>query len=257
MSNQFTSIKYENVNGIARIIIDKPPANVLDIQTMKEINQAIEICQKDKSIKVLVITAAGKYFSTGVDVKDHTPDKVDEMIQVFHKMFRLLYAFPQPTLAVVNGAALGGGCEVAIFCDMIIAAEGAKFGQPEIKVGVFPPIAAIVLPRVVGRRKAMELLLTGDVIDAKEAWRLGLVNEIVPADKLAEATEKFISRLSGLSGLVLRMTKRAIYQGIDTDFENVLRKVEDVYLHQLMITKDANEGLKAFLEKRTPNWKNE
>jgi cyclohexa-1,5-dienecarbonyl-CoA hydratase len=257
MSDQFSNIKCTNVNGVAKITIDKPPANVLDIQTMKEINQAIEIYQKDKTLKVLVITAAGKYFSTGVDVKDHTPDKVDEMIEVFHKMFRLLYAFPQPTLAVVNGAALGGGCELAIFCDMIIAAEGAKLGQPEIKVGVFPPIAAVVLPRVVGRRKAMELLLTGDVIDAKEAWRLGLVNEVVPQDKLAEASEKFISRLSGLSGLVLRMTKKAIFQGIDTDFEKVLQKVEDVYLHQLMITQDANEGLKAFLEKREPKWKNE
>jgi cyclohexa-1,5-dienecarbonyl-CoA hydratase len=257
MSDQFSSLKYTNKNGVARIVIDKPPANVLDIQCMKEINSAIELLQKDRNVKVLVITAAGKYFSTGVDVKDHTPDKVDEMISVFHKMFRLLYAFPQPTVAIVNGAALGGGCELAIFCDMIIAAEGAKFGQPEIKVGVFPPIAAVVLPRIVGRRKAMELLLTGDVIDAKEAWRLGLVNEIAPLDKLTEVSDKFIARLSGLSGLVMNVTKRAIFKGIDTDFEKVLKDVEKLYLHDLMPTKDANEGLKAFLEKREPKWINE
>jgi cyclohexa-1,5-dienecarbonyl-CoA hydratase len=257
MSNQFSNIKCTNENGVARIIVDKPPANVLDIVTMKEINQAIESYNNDKTIKLLVITAAGKFFSAGVDVKDHTPDKVDEMIRVFHKMFRLLHAFPQPTLAVVNGDALGGGCELAIFCDMIIAAEGAKFAQPEIVVGVFPPIAAIVLPRILGRRKAMELLLSGNSIDAGEACRLGMVNQVVPRDKLEEASEKFISKLSGLSGLVLKMTKKAIFQGIDNDFENVLKNVEDVYLKQLMVTKDANEGLKAFLEKRKAVWKNE
>ena len=162
----------------------------------------------------------------------------------------------QPTVGVIRGSVLGGGCEVAIFCDMIIASENTKLGQPEIKVGVYPPIAAFILPRLIGRKKALELLLTGDVIDAQEACRLGLVNQVVADDKLEEAADAFVARLSSLSGAVLKLTKKAIYQGVDGDFKDVLAKIEDIYLNEVMKTEDANEGLSAFLEKRAPSWKN-
>lgn len=250
------SIIFEKREGVARITIDQPPLNLLDIKTMAEINAALESVQSDLSVKVVVITGKGRAFSGGVDIKDHTADKVEEMISVFHRMFRLLAALPQPTLAVLNGSALGGGCELAIFCDLVIASETASLGQPEIKVGVFPPIAVFTLPRLIGRKRAIELILTGDIIDAQEAWRMGLVNQVVPADKLEEATANLVRKLTGLSGVVVRLTKRAIYQGLDTDFEQVLGKVEDIYLHELMQTKDAVEGLNAFLEKRTPVWQN-
>lgn len=249
-------IIFEKREGVARITIDQPPLNLLDIKTMAEINAALESVQSDLSVKVVVITGKGRAFSGGVDIKDHTADKVEEMISVFHRMFRLLAALPQPTLAVLNGSALGGGCELAIFCDLVIASETASLGQPEIKVGVFPPIAVFTLPRLIGRKRAIELILTGDIIDAQEAWRMGLVNQVVPADKLEEATANLVRKLTGLSGVVVRLTKRAIYQGLDTDFEQVLGKVEDIYLHELMQTKDAVEGLNAFLEKRTPVWQN-
>jgi cyclohexa-1,5-dienecarbonyl-CoA hydratase len=191
-----------------------------------------------------------------VDVKDHTADKVEEMVRVFHQIFHNLAELEQPTVGVIRGAVLGGGCEVAVFCDMVIASENTKLGQPEIKVGVFPPIAAFIIPRLVGRKKALELLLTGDVIDAQESYRLGLVNQVVPDDKLEEAADAFVAKLSSLSGIVLKLTKKAVYLGVDRDFKDVLSKIEDVYLNEVMKTADASEGLTAFLEKRAPAWKN-
>jgi len=253
---EFKNILFEKKGGVAKITLNRPPLNILNIETMNEINQALEDVQKATEAKLLIITGSGKAFSGGVDVKEHTADKFDEMIEVFHRMFRLLVSLPQPTLAVLNGSALGGGCELGLFCDMVIAAESTKVGQPEIKVGVFPPIAAIIFPRLTSRKKAIELLLTGDTISAEEALQLGLVNQIVPDDKLPEAADDFVQKLTGLSGVVLRLTKRAIYQGLDADFEEVLRKVENVYNRELMSTEDATEGLQAFLEKRKPVWKN-
>jgi len=243
-------------DGVAKITIDKPPVNVLDIVTMKELNTALESVKGDPDVNVVVIDGKGKTFSAGVDVKDHTADKVEEMVSVFHQIFHNLAELEQPTVGVIRGAVLGGGCEVAVFCDMVIASENTKLGQPEIKVGVFPPIAAFIIPRLVGRKKALELLLTGDIIDAQESYRLGLVNQVVPDDKLEEAADAFVAKLSSLSGIVLKLTKKAVYQGVDRDFKDVLAKIEDVYLNEVMKTDDASEGLAAFLEKRAPAWKN-
>jgi len=243
-------------DGVAKITIDKPPVNVLDIATMKELNTALESVKDDPDVNVVVIDGKGKTFSAGVDVKDHTADKVEEMVMVFHQIFHNLVELEQPTVGVIRGSVLGGGCEVAVFCDMVIASETTKLGQPEIKVGVFPPIAAFIIPRLVGRKKALELLLTGDVIDAQESYRLGLVNQVVPDDKLEEAADAFIAKLSSLSGIVLKLTKKAVYQGVDQDFKDVLARIEDVYLNEVMKTADANEGLTAFLEKRAPAWEN-
>ena len=243
-------------DGVARITIDRPPVNVLDIPTMKELNTALESVKGDPDVNVVVIDGKGKTFSAGVDVKDHTPDKVDEMVRVFHQIFHNLAELEQPTIGVIRGSVLGGGCEVAVFCDMVIASETTKLGQPEIKVGVFPPIAAFIIPRLVGRKKALELLLTGDVIDAQESYRLGLVNQVVADDKLEEAADAFVAKLSSLSGIVLKLTKKAVYQGVDCDFKDVLSKIENVYLNEVMKTDDANEGLTAFLEKRAPAWRN-
>ena len=123
-------------------------------------------------------------------------------------------------------------------------------------MGVFPPIAAFILPRLIGRKKALELLLTGDAIDAREAYRVGLVNQVVADDKLEAAADAFVARLSSLSGIVLKLTKKAIYQGIDQDFNNVIAKIKDFYVNEVMKTADANEGLAAFLQKRLPTWRN-
>src|SRR5512136_2052344 len=190
----FKHIQTEFKDGVAYLTLNRAPLNVLNIEMMEEINACLEGLLKEKSLKLLVIQAAGKAFSAGVDVGEHLGDLVNKMVEVFHGMFRLMDALKVPSLAVVNGSALGGGCELAIYCDMVIATEKAKFGQPEIQVGVFPPIAALVMPRIIGRKKAMELILAGDVIGAQEALALGLINKVVTEASLAEEVNKFIEK---------------------------------------------------------------
>jgi cyclohexa-1,5-dienecarbonyl-CoA hydratase len=179
------------------------------------------------------------------------------MIDIFHRMFRLMDALKVPSLAVVNGSALGGGCELALYCDMVIATEKSKFGQPEIQVGVFPPIAALVFPRLIGRKKAMELILTGDTISAQEASALGLINKVVSEASLGQEVNAFVEKFTKLSGLVLKLTKEATLAGLNDDMDKGLKAIEKIYLNQLMKSQDAMEGLKAFIEKRKPTWKNE
>ena len=253
---EFHHIKLEKKDGVARLALNKPPLNVLDIAMMREINAALEGLREDAAVKVLVFEAAegSRAFSAGVEVAEHTADKVGEMIEVFHRIFRLLDGLGMPTVAVVGGAAMGGGCELALFCDMIIASEKASFGQPEIQVGVFPPVAAVALSGIIGPKKTMELLLTGDRIKAAEAERLGLVNKVVPPEELGAAADELVGRLAKLSAAVLRLTKRAVRVGSVGSFVDGLAAVEEVYLGPLMATEDAQEGLAAFMEKRAPVW---
>ncbi|NIO04235.1 MAG: enoyl-CoA hydratase [Proteobacteria bacterium] len=252
----FQNILFEIKDSVATITINRPPYNVLDIKTMKEINEAIENAKTERGLKALLFTAAGdKAFSSGVDVRDHTPDKMDEMIEVFHRIFRLLSTFDVPTLAGVKGMALGGGCELVAFCDLVIASEKATFGQPEIKVGVYPSMAVAWLHRIIGAKKAYELLLTGDTISASEAERIGLINQVVPHGEFDNAVEAFLGRLRDKSSTVLKWAKTAIRYGLGVDFERGLQSSEIIYKHGLMRTEDANEGLSAFLEKRQPVWK--
>ena len=253
----YKTIVVEEKDMIGRITFNFPPLNVLNIEMMKEINQALKDFQS-KNLKVLILDANGKAFSAGVDVSDHTKDKVAEMIQVFHEIFTNLHKINAPTVALVNGAALGGGCEVATFCDIVIASEKSKFGQPEIMVGVFPPVAAAIFPKLMWSKKALELMLTGETLRANEAKELGLVNHILPVESFEEEAEKFVNeKLANNSAVVLQLTKRAFMEGATQNYGEAIKKIEDIYLNELMKTNDANEGLAAFLEKRPPIWKNE
>jgi cyclohexa-1,5-dienecarbonyl-CoA hydratase len=256
----FKYITYKDEEGIGRLTLNKPLLNVLDIAMMREIGTVLEGLLGDSAIKVLVIDAVegSKVLSAGVDIEEHSAEMVDEMISVFHRIFHHFETLEVPTVAVVNGAALGGGCELVLHCDIVIASEKSSFGQPEIQVGVFPPVAAVTLPEIVGPKKAFELLITGDIIPAVEAARLGLINKVVPPEELDEVVEELVGKLTNLSGAALRMTKRAMriakYQG--GDFAEKLDAVEQLYLGPLMDTEDAHEGLTAFMEKRPPKWKN-
>ncbi|MHA2167951.1 MAG: enoyl-CoA hydratase/isomerase family protein [Candidatus Hodarchaeales archaeon] len=183
-------------------------------------------------------------------------DKAKKMLEVFHDIFRNLNKMKCPTIASVKGAALGGGCEVAIFCDIVIASERAKFGQPEIKVGVFPPVSAVILPFLIGQKKSFEFLFQGETMDVNEAHRLGLVNHIFPSESYEKEFTDFIYRFKKLSTVVLQHTKKAINFGINSNFESKLDFVEKQYLEELMATHDANEGLNAFMDKRKPEWQN-
>lgn len=253
----FKSIEYSVAAGLVTIAINRPPYNVLDIAAMEEMNAALEVAAKDDSAKLLLIKGIGdKAFSAGVEVADHTPDKVDHMLEVFHGIFRRLQKITVPTVAALNGVALGGGCELALGCDMIVAAAHAKIGQPEIKLGVFPPIAAVLLPRLMAPAKAMELLFGGNTVDAAEAERLGLVNKVFAKDSFAAGVQTFLAQFLSLSKPALAHTKQAIRQASGKSFLDALAGAEAVYLQELMFTEDAKEGLSAFLEKRKPVWKN-
>ncbi|MFP4429218.1 MAG: enoyl-CoA hydratase/isomerase family protein [Desulfovermiculus sp.] len=250
----FEHIRADVTDGVATIVLNREPLNILNIAMMEEINSALQNFM-NQQVKVLVFRAEGKSFSGGVDVGEHMGDLAPKMIEAFHAMFRNMDKLGVPSIAVVNGSALGGGCELAVYCDMVIASEKAKIGQPEIQVGVFPPIAALVFPRIMGRKKAMELILSGDVIKAQEAKELGLVNEVVAPEELEEKARQFIQKFTGLSGVVLKHTRQAILTGIEDEQEKILHKIEELYLNKLMATEDAMEGLDAFLNKRKPVWK--
>jgi cyclohexa-1,5-dienecarbonyl-CoA hydratase len=250
-------ILFEIRGDRAFLTINRPPVNILNIAAMAEMNEAIFSLQNNTDVKVLVITSSGeKAFSAGVDVSDHTGDKAEEMIQVFHSIFRNLLALDQVTVAACKGLTLGGGCEVAIFCDLILAADNLKIGQPEIKLSVIPPIALLILPRLVGQKRAADLLLSGKIIGAQEAERIGLVNKVVPLDTFDKELDNFLQPFSELSLVGIKFSKKGISLGLETNFLQGLEEIEKMYLEELMSSQDAHEGLKAFLEKRTPAWKN-
>ena len=256
-------MNYENIifdvkEDTAFLTINRPPMNILNIATMKEMNDAITSLTDNKDVKVLIITSSGeKAFSAGVDVTEHTAEKVEDMLRVFHDVFRNLSKLSQVTVAATKGFTLGGGCEVAIFCDMIFAADNLKIGQPEIKLAAIPPIALLIMPQLVGLKKAAELLFTGKIIDAAEAERIGLINKTVPLDTFDSELKSFVQPLTELSLIGLKFSKRGIRLGMETSFPEGLEKIEKMYLEDLMASEDSHEGLEAFMEKRKPVWKNQ
>jgi cyclohexa-1,5-dienecarbonyl-CoA hydratase len=250
----FKNILLEKKDGVAKLIINRPPLNILDIDILEEMNQALTELRTDDEVKVVVITGAGnKAFSAGVAVGDHLGEKLPKMVEVFNKLFILLVEVDKPTIAVVNGLALGGGCEIVAGCDMAIASEKARLGQPEIKLGVYPPPASVLFPRILGRRKAFELILSGDSINAREAERIGLINKAVPEEEFDKATEEFIKRFTANSGLTLTQARRAVYRNFDLEFHEAM-EVTGVDATLVMSGENSVEGLKAFLEKRKPVW---
>ena len=256
MTTGFRNILYDSIDGVAKICINRPPLNILNSETLKELTMALERARSDSSIFLVVISGSGdRAFSAGVDIRDHLPDKVSSTLSIFNKVFYTLRGLDKPTVAVVNGVALGGGCELAIGCDLIIASEKAQFGQPEITVGAIPPVAVVLLPKLVGPTKAYELILTGDVITATEAQRIGLVNRVVPPEKLDASLRELTDKLREKSPIVLKLTRMSLSRILDVDFNKELEETTDLYLNLLMRTEDAVEGLKAFMEKRKPQWK--
>jgi cyclohexa-1,5-dienecarbonyl-CoA hydratase len=256
MSAAFKNILYDGIDGVAKISINRPPLNVLNTGTLLELTLALEKARNDSSISIVVITGVGdRAFSAGVDVRDHFPDKVSSTLSLFNKVFYALSDLNKPTIAVVNGVALGGGCELAMGCDIIISSDKAQFGQPEIMVGALPPVAIVLLPKIVGSAKAFELILTGDVIPASEAKQMGLVNKVVPQEKLDDAAKELVTKLKGKSPAVLRLARMSLRRVIDADLKKELEEVTGIYINLLMRTEDAVEGLKAFIEKRKPQWK--
>jgi len=243
---------------VGRISLARAPLNILNISMMREVGRALEECAGAREMVAVVFEAApeARAFSAGVAIEEHVAETIYQMLESFHNIFRALDAMAKPVVALVNGAALGGGCELVAACDIVVATERARFGQPEIKLGVFPPVAAVMLPRVIGERRARELILTGELIDAPEALRLGLVNYVVAPDALEAKGQEILARLRELSAPVLEFTRRALDISRGERLEESLARVESLYLNELMKTEDAREGIDAFMEKRKPVWRN-
>ena len=249
---KFIEVRVED--GIADLRLNRPPLNVLHIPMMEEFNRVLDSLNARSDFAAIVIRGAGKAFSAGVDVADHTAERTAGMIGLFHWIFRKLAATDALTIAAVGGAALGGGCELACFCDVVLASDRAKFGQPEVQVGVFPPVAACVLPLQVGLKKAIELTVLGATIDAAEGQRIGLVNQVYPSEQFETSVARFLEGITKLSRPVVRAAKRAIMVGIRESLLSHLDRAEEIYLGDLMKLRDAQEGIAAFLENRAPVW---
>lgn len=256
--DSYQHIRFSIEDRVGRISLARAPLNVLNIAMMREIGAAIEECSREREMVAVLFDAAegARAFSAGVAIEEHVAETIYQMLESFHNIFRALEELAKPVVALVDGAALGGGCELVAACDIVIASERARFGQPEIKLGVFPPVAAILLPRVIGERRARELILTGELIDAPEALRLGLVNYVVAPAELEAKGQEILSRLRDLSAPALELTRRALDISREERLEEVLSRVESLYLNELMKTEDANEGVNAFMEKRKPVWRN-
>jgi len=242
-------------DGLATITLDRPPLNVLTTAMMRRLASELDRAGGDPSVRVVRIDAAGKVFSAGVDVGEHMGDLLPPMMEALTELFAAFERIPKPVVAVVQGAALGGGLEVVLGCDLVVASERATFGQPEIKLGVFAPPATVLLPRRIGLGAASTLLLTGESIDAAEAKRLGLASVVLPAEGFDAAAEAWVGRLLALSGAALLHAKRALHAARDLPPQEAHLRLHDLYLTELMATSDAHEGLRAFVEKRPPGWK--
>jgi cyclohexa-1,5-dienecarbonyl-CoA hydratase len=251
----FKHVQLDNREGIVRITLNRPPANVLSIDMMQEIAVALESLEYQRDVKLLVLQAAGKYFSAGFELNDHLGDRAYMMLEHYRRIFEALARVDKPTLAVVAGPALGAGCLLAASCDIVLAGEGAKFAHPEIRGGVFNAMAAVMLPRIVGRKRAFEMLMLGTTLSAAEGERAGLVTRTVAADALEAEAAAIVKRFEESSAPIVQMARRAIVGGQDLSIEDAVTHAEDVYLNQLMSTEDVEEGLRAVAEKRKPEWK--
>lgn len=236
--------------------MDNPPLNILTRDLLSELRSALGELGRDPEVRVLVLAARGKHFSAGADVREHLFPECRDLIPEFVETVGALLDFPVPVIAAVRGRCLGGGLELALAADLVIAEEGASFGQPEIKLGVFPPVACVLLPLLVPRGAAAELLFTGELLSAGEAKELGLVRYVVPDGELESRAAALAGRVARHSGSTLRLTKRC-YCRDRAELRGALEQAAKIYLEELMSTEDAVAGLTAFLEKREPVWRHQ
>src|SRR6202521_363966 len=254
MTTGHETIQLRLEHRTAWITLDRPPLNILDISMMQALDAVLERALP-KCDFVIFQGAGPKAFSAGAEIADHTPERVEKMLSAFHAVFRRLAAADCLTIPAGDGYCLGGGMELATFCDFVLASESAQFGQPEIKLGCFPPVAMVTLARLIGMRWAAHLIPTGQQINAAEACRLGLVTRVIPDAELHVALDNLLEELRALSPSVLHLTRKTLGRLHFAEFAKQLEEAERVYLSGLMQTHDAREGVRAFLEKRPPIWK--
>jgi len=245
----------EKKERVVRITWDRPPLNVLDVVLLRELDQALANCASEPGVDIVVLLGTGvRAFSAGVDIRDHTTEKAPGMLDVVHGVIRKLLVLPQVTIAAVRGVCLGGGCEIASSCDLIVASEESSFGTPEIFVGCYPPVALARFSSLIGYHRAAEMILTGRRFSAPEAQAMGLINRTFGAAVFDDGLKALLDELLGKSGAVLRLTLKGLRQLSLQDFNQALKRSEEIYCRELLQTQDVTEGVAAFLEKRQPKW---
>jgi cyclohexa-1,5-dienecarbonyl-CoA hydratase len=249
-----TRLNLDVNSPIARIALNNPPLNVIDLPMMLELQQALSEIESRTDISIILFQGDSRAFSAGVDVKAHFPEQVHEMLTSFHAVIRASVASRKVTIASVRGACLGGGAELAAVCDMVYTASDASWGFPEIKLGCYPPVAAVVLATLIGQKRASELILTGRQFSGDEAAAMGLATRSVAAEDLESVVERTLAELRQLSPVALAHAKKATYAWDAIHFDKGLARAEKIYLEELISTADAREGIIAFLDKRPPKW---
>lgn len=248
-------VRVREDGGVVRVELDRPPVNVLDGAALEELEGALGAVRDSDDARLLLLSGRGRAFCAGVAVEDHLPDRVRPTVEALGRVVDALLDLPFPVVAAVHGATLGGGCELALACDIVVARTDAVVGQPEIRLGVFPPVAAALMPRLLGSGRALELILTGRRVDAREAREMGLVHRVFPVDGFDAEVEAYVDGLAGLSRPVLRLAKRAVLESVGRSPGEAMRDAERLYLAELMDLDDPVEGLTAFLEERKPEWR--
>jgi cyclohexa-1,5-dienecarbonyl-CoA hydratase len=251
---QFVKVKIDA--EVARITLDRPDHNLLNERMLAELAAAINTLGERSQIKLMILDSAGKTFCGGIELGEYTQRRVFQLLDAFHGAFAAMLDTSKPLLVVVNGPAFGGGAELAALGDLVIATPKARFAQPEIKLGVFPPLAAAVLPSILGPKQALELVLTGEAMSAERARELGLVNWLVPEEELENKIAEVSAKVTAQSGPVLTMAKKAILGSLGLPLRDGVRNSMKVFLNELAELEDSQEGLRALVEKRAPKWKN-
>ena len=253
---EFQFIQHRVESGVARMTLSRPDHNLLNEVMLRELADGISFVAERDDVKLIVLDSSCKVFCGGIDVGEYTSERVFQMLDAFHSVFAGILETSKPVLTVVNGPAIGGGAELAAFGDLVVATPKARFAQPEITIGVFPPLASTILPFLVGPKVALELVLLGEPVTAERALELGLVNRLVPEAQLEATVNDLITRITCHSGPVLSMAKKAILGGMGLSLREGLKNSMNIFLNELYRLEDSQEGLRALVEKRKPNWKN-
>lgn len=249
-------LHYEVREDVGYLTLDNPPVNIMTQALMDALAAQLDAVAADASLKALAITGAGKAFSAGADVGEHEPERVAGMIASFGRLFLHLDALQIPVVMAVNGAALGAGFELALMADVLLAAESASFGQPEIRLGFFAPVGVVELPALLGRARAMEITCSGRTFSAAELQAWGLISRVVPAAELTDALEATLKDFRRASPLVMRLNVRTLKHLRGQPFAAALAEAGHVFLDELMTAEDPREGIAAFYAKRRPEWRN-
>jgi len=252
----FQFVKYRVDGEVVRLTLDRPEHNLLNERMLAELAAGINAAGEQSDVKLIILDSAAKAFCGGIEVGEYTQRRVFQLLDAFHVAFSAMLDTSKPLLVVVNGPAFGGGAELAALGDLVIATPKARFAQPEIKLGVFPPLAAAILPYILGPKLALEQVLTGETMTAERAHELGLVNWVVPESELQKKVDEVAAKVTAQSGPVLTMAKKAIIGSMGLPLREGVRNSMKVFLNELADVEDSQEGLRALVEKRPPKWKN-